>query len=208
MTGLEDLPGGLVPAEAIGLLHALPRDLAAHCARTAALARELARRHGADPDLAARTAWLHDVARHWRDGSLLRQAEAVGIPVDEPSRRKPVLLHGPVGAELLRQRGALEPGPAYDAIWWHTSCRPGACELELLLFVADKLEPKKLNRAPELQPAMEAAQDDIAEAARLILNWRLDDLQQTGQAIQPVMVQARDWLAAGRPQLEPAAPPS
>lgn len=186
------LGSGLVTAR--DLLQDLPPGLAAHCARVAALARDLAPRFGIDPDLAARTAWLHDVARHWDDQRLLAAASVDGLDVDPVSAAVPVLLHGPVGARLLARHGVLDAGEAWDAVCWHTSSRPGATPLEQLVFVADKLEPRKLRRSPELQPARDLADTDLAAATTAILDWSVDRLVRDGQPVQPAMEAARDWF--------------
>lgn len=185
------------------LLRDLPPGLAAHSARVAALARQLAPRFGIEPDLAARTAWLHDVARHWDDARLLAAADAAALDADPVARAIPVLLHGPIGAVLLARHGILEEGTqAWDAVCWHTSCRPGASPLEQLVFVADKLEPWKLRRAPELQPARDLAERDLPGAAQAILDWSVDRLSRERKPVQPVMEAARQWF---RQQAAPGA---
>src|SRR2546428_4302720 len=75
----------------------------AHVERTAVTARELAAAHGVDPDRAELAAMLHDVADGYSERELLQLADRYGIEVNLTEARVPKLLHGKIGAEILRR---------------------------------------------------------------------------------------------------------
>ena len=62
----------------------------------------------------------------------------------------PVLLHGPVAAELLRREG-LEDEEVYQGIYYHSTGCPGMSPVAKVVFLADKLDPHKLRRYPYLE---------------------------------------------------------
>ena len=80
----------------------MPDGLQAHIYRVRDVAQELAARHGIDPDRAELGALAHDVCRAIPGEDLLKMSADLGVPVTDLDRDFPILLHGPVGAELLR----------------------------------------------------------------------------------------------------------
>ena len=85
----------------------LPPKLQAHIARAQDVARELAPYHQVPPEQAALGILAHDVARAMSGAELLHCAAQFALPVGIVDRRVPVLLHGPVGAEILRREEGL-----------------------------------------------------------------------------------------------------
>ena len=85
----------------------LPPKLQAHIARAQDVARELAPYHKVPPEQAALGILAHDVARAMSGAELLHCAAQFALPVGMVDRRVPVLLHGPVGAEILRREEGL-----------------------------------------------------------------------------------------------------
>ena len=85
----------------------LPPKLQAHISRAQDVARELAPYHQVSPEQAALGLLAHDVARAMSGAELLHCAAQFVLPVGIVDRRVPVLLHGPVGAEILRREEGL-----------------------------------------------------------------------------------------------------
>jgi predicted HD superfamily hydrolase involved in NAD metabolism len=140
----------------------------------------------------------HDVARAMPDDELLRQAEEFGLPIGPVDRSVPLLLHGPVGAELLRVTDGLDDPSVYQAVYWHTS---GHAELDLLgqvVFLADKLDPQKIERYPYLPYIRKCAEADLEGAMREFLGWEVASLTSRGIEVHPAMAEARDGLLARR----------
>src|SRR5919112_895931 len=78
-----------------------------------------------------------------RYGHTLRVAKEWDLPVGEPERQSPKLLHGPVAAELSRRELGVEDADILEAIRVHTVGRPQMGPLALVLYVADKIEPAR-----------------------------------------------------------------
>jgi HD superfamily phosphohydrolase YqeK len=102
----------------------LPPGLQAHINRVRDIAVELAPHHGVDPERAALGMLAHDVARAMSDQELLYRAATLGLSVGTVENYVPVLLHGPVGAELLRREEGLTDHSLYQAVYWHTTAHP------------------------------------------------------------------------------------
>ena len=132
---------------------ALPAGLQTHIYRASKVALELARRHGVDPERVALGILAHDVVRAMPGDELIRRATELDLPINSVERRVPVLLHGPVGAEILRCEDLLDPaleGPVYRAVYWHTTGHTLLDDLGKVVFLADKLDPQNIARYPYL----------------------------------------------------------
>lgn len=176
---------------------ALPPKLQAHIARAQDVARELAPWHQVSPEQAALGILAHDVARALPGAELLRCAAQFGLPVGLVDRRAPVLLHGPVGAEILRrEEGLTDAAALYQAVYWHTTAHPGLDKLGKVVFLADKLDPNKGKKYPYQPLLRELAQENLDAAILEFLTRQLVDLAGRGLMVHPIMVKTRNALLA------------
>lgn len=136
-------------------------DLAAHVARVAANAREIAPHAGVSVDDAVTAAWLHDVSQVMDGPSMLAMAEAYGLPVVAEERQVPFLLHGPLSAIMAAQRFGVTEPVVLDAIRCHTTLRANPTRLDQVLFVSDKLawDPADAPYVPAFRAALAVSLD-------------------------------------------------
>lgn len=178
----------------------LPPKLQAHIARAQEAARELAPYHRVAPEAAALGILAHDVARAMGGRELLGLAAEFGLPVAAVERRAPVLLHGPVGAELLRREEGLawddkgDGAALYNAVYWHTTGHPDLDALGKVVFLADKLDPNKLKKYPYQPLLWELARESLAAAMVEFLSRQLAELAGRGMMVHPMLVAARNAL--------------
>jgi predicted HD superfamily hydrolase involved in NAD metabolism len=160
----------------------------AHQQRTAAVARELAAIHGVDPDHAELAALLHDIADHYSDAELLALARRYGIPVSATAARVPKLLHGAVGAEILRCEYGVRDVELLDAVRDHITGGPRMGPLAKVLFVADKIEPGRDWHYHGLDSVRELARVSLDEAIAKLAAWRIAELGQAGRPVDERLV--------------------
>lgn len=198
---------GSLPPRLARALDALPPPLRAHTERVRAVARDLARRAGLDPEKADLAAAGHDLARAMPPSALVDLARRWDIPIGPVEERLPVLLHGPVAAERLRREMGVEDPEVLDAVRWHSTLAPGVGRLARLVFLADKLDPEKTARYPFLREVAERARHDLEGAVLLFLTRELIRLLERGEPVHPASVEARNELLAARtPDREPGPP--
>ena len=174
----------------------LPPGLQAHINRVSDIARELALHHGVDQDRAALGMLAHDVARAMPDQELLRHAAEFNLPVTLVERRMPVMLHGPVGAEILRREDGLTEEDLYQAVYWHTTGHPSLDRLGKVVFLADKLDPLKISRYPYLPLLRELALKDLDRAILDFLSRETVARATTNEMVHPATVETRNHLLA------------
>ncbi|MDE0719054.1 MAG: bis(5'-nucleosyl)-tetraphosphatase (symmetrical) YqeK [Dehalococcoidia bacterium] len=124
-------------------LKALPDGLQSHIYRVRDVALELAAPHNIDLQQAELGALAHDVCRAVPGEDLIRMASELDVPVSDVEQDFPLLLHGPVGAELLRKEEDLNDDILYEAVRWHSTAHASLDPLGKLVFLADKLDPQK-----------------------------------------------------------------
>jgi predicted HD superfamily hydrolase involved in NAD metabolism len=163
-----------------------------HTVRVANTAEDLARVHGLDPARARLAALLHDAARETEPGEFLRLAEKWDVPVGEPERESPKLLHGPVAAELARRELGVEDEEVLEAIRAHTVGRAEIGPLALALYVADKIEPAR--DYPSVGRIRELAREDLREAATEALRRVVAHNEGRGRSIHPSSRAMLEWL--------------
>lgn len=170
----------------------IPSARLAHCSRVAQLAQWLAQRYDVDPDKARLAGFLHDCARDESPARLLELAGLWRIPVTEVEARAPILLHAPVGAELVRRECGVEDIQILDAIRFHTTGRSGMSPLEKIVFVADYAEPAR--DFPGVERVRAAMFECLDTAVRFALDQSLRYLLERGYLVHPNMVAARNAL--------------
>lgn len=116
-------------------------DALAHSERVARTAVDLARIYGLDETEAALAGLLHDWDREATSDELLADATALGIALDDVTRLEPRLLHAQTGAQKARAALPELPEAVLDAMCSHTVGSPQMSELEMLIYVADMIEP-------------------------------------------------------------------
>ncbi len=176
----------------------LPPGLRDHVLRVLAEARRLARRYGIDEERALVAALGHDLARPHQPSELLRQAEAAGLAISEVERVAPILLHGALSARLMAERFGVEDAEALAAVRYHTTGRAGMSALERLIFVADKIEPEKVQEEPALAEARRLAEESLESAMLCLLDLRVSRAIERGRALHRDTVAARNELVVGR----------
>lgn len=114
-----------------------------HSLGVASTALALARTYGVEEFPAAAAGLIHDWDKVLSDEELVARALHYGIKIaGSPSAAKP-LLHGPVAAYELPQLFPELPAEVFQAVDRHTV---GACDmtpLDMVVFVADAIEPNR-----------------------------------------------------------------
>ena len=175
-------------------LSVFPQGLRKHVQRVQTFASELAVAHGVDPVQAELTAAAHDVDYHLLPRRRLEEAQRLGLPVNAVESFKPILLHGPVGAAWLRQEGTITDPEVLEGVRWHTTAHPGLTPVGRVVFLADKLDPRKLARYPFQNEVGDLARHDLDCAMLEFLTQDLVRLLRSGNLIHPASVAARNDL--------------
>ena len=108
----------------------------------------------------------------------------------------PIILHGPVGAELLARDDGLEDESMRQAVHWHTTAHPALDDLGKLVFLADKLDPQKIGSYPYLPQLHQMALKDLDGAVLHFLTKETEAMAARGWMIHPKVTETRNHLLA------------
>ena len=162
-----------------------------HSLRVANTCKKLAGIYGADGDKAYLAGLLHDIARTYTNDQLVQIVTERDMPVDEASLAQPILLHGPVGAEMAKEIFGVNDEEILSAIIEHTTAGAAMPLLNQLLFLADMVEPKRDWEGVEKARAL--APINKEKAICLCLDNKINWLIKYGRNIHPKAFEARDY---------------
>ena len=126
-------------------------------------AMHLAKKHAISIEQAGIAGLMHDCAKCLEAHTVLHYARLAG----DPSLLEPALAHGPAGAYLARLEFGIQDPAILQAIHYHTTGSGDMSPLDLLIYVADKVEPARTYN--NLEGIRQAAETDLEQAMRLCL---------------------------------------
>ena len=113
-----------------------------HTLGVAVTAERLARLYGVDERKARLAGLLHDWDKNYDDEGIRARAEELGLVVDPyVFEEMPQLLHGPTAAAALAREFPGLPHDVVQAIERHTAGAVGMTDLDMVVYIADALEP-------------------------------------------------------------------
>lgn len=154
-----------------------------HCLRVLDAADAMGRHLRLDTTALRIAGLLHDCARELSDPELVAQAEAWGLPVRPVDRREPVLLHGRVGAEMVRRQLGISDTVILGAITAHTSGHPRMSLADKVVFLADLIEPGR--RYPHRTELEQLAFANIDRAMLLAIGRNCAHVERIGALVDP-----------------------
>jgi predicted HD superfamily hydrolase involved in NAD metabolism len=173
-----------------------PEGLAAHVLRVVDEATRLAALHDIDAEAAKIAALGHDLLRAHSDERLLTIAAEQGYPLDDVDRIEPILMHGPLAVPILREQYGVVDADVLGAVAAHTTAAPHMTPLQKLLFVADKIEPHKVEKRAPIQRVRELADHDLDGALRAYLDFHILIALDERWPLHPNTIAARNELVA------------
>ena len=184
----QNLPMEELEKVVLSLLKENRRKHVLGCRDTAA---QLAEKWGANVEDAARAGMLHDITKAL-DGPLqLTLCDEYDTILSDFSRRYPKTLHALTGA-LVAQRIFGEKEAVVEAIRSHTTGKGNMNLLEMIIYVADYMEP---NRAfPGVEQLRQLAFEDMEAALQLGLEITLEHLKSQGAEVSPESREALEFL--------------
>lgn len=154
-TAFPDKAGSLMEdAKALYLKNQKDNTLA-HVTKVAETAEKLAKQFGADPEICRTAAMLHDLAAVLPRESMKQAAFNWGMELDPAEEKFPLILHQRFGAILTREWLGVTDPDILSAIRHHTTLRRDASDIDMIVFLADKISWDQQETPPFL-PAVEA----------------------------------------------------
>ena len=148
-------------------------------------AEALAMRYGVDMTKAAVAGLLHDCAKCIPNSQKIKLCKKHGLEISEMEEKNPSLLHAKLGAVLAKKDYNIKDEEIINAIKWHTTGKPDMTMLEIIVYMADYIEPNR-DKAPNLKEIRRLCFENIEEALYEVLKSTLDYLEDRPEAIDPM----------------------
>lgn len=141
-----------------------------HTQGVAYLSASLAMSHGFNHRDALIAGLLHDCAKEYPEEELLDLCRNEHIELFEDEIILPQLRHAPYGAHLAKTEYGIHQSDILEAIRYHTIGRIDMSPLEQIVYIADYLEPERIQQTePALDEIRRIAFHSLDEAMVLIL---------------------------------------
>ena len=136
-----------------------------HTIRVVEQAIELAELYDVDTEKASLAAVFHDYAKNRPLEEMRRLIIESTLPKDLLNHHHE-LWHGPVGSILVKREHGVIDMDIHSAIQYHTTGKAHMSKLELVIYVADYIEPGR--DFPGVEEVRMIAQKDLIQAAWLV----------------------------------------
>ncbi len=164
----------------------------AHSLGTASEAVKLAKIYGADPKKAYVAGLLHDVAKGKCQYGLRKYADQYGIFIDDIEAKNVELIHGKLGAAMVKEQLCIDDEDILSAIRWHTTGRAGMSLLEKVIYLADLIEPGR--DFEDIEAIRQIAYQDIDKAMLIALDQVMCFVGSKGFALHTNSLEAYNYF--------------
>lgn len=135
---------------------------------------------------------LHDCAKGIPHNKKLQMCIKHQIEVTDIERENLYLLHAKLGAYLARKKYGVKNKEILHAITVHTTGAPAMGTLDMILFIADYIEPGR-DKAENLPEIREMAFQNLERAVEKILSDTLRYLDDKPGSIDPATQEAYEY---------------
>ncbi len=174
-------------------LNGLTVNLQNHLHRTAKLGRELSLLHGVNDEKVFVACIAHDIAKKLDVNEMLQESKLNKLTISYEEENSPILMHGPLAASWLEKNFKCNDQEILDSVFFHTTGRPYMSQVEKLVFLADKVEPNKVERTPDLQEVLDLCFLDLDAAIVKYIDMKIQQLLNQGKIIHPLAIQTRNF---------------
>jgi len=165
----------------------------AHSMGVADAAVFLAKRFNVDTNKARIAGLLHDCARQYPNDQLIFEARKRNITFGAVEESMPLLLHGYIGAQLIKEEYDVDDEAIAQAIYRHTVGGANMTDLDKIIYFADMIEPGRNYPAVEhLRNLAKIA--SLNEMVLAGLSQSIEFVLQKGHLIHPDTVIARNEI--------------
>ena len=164
---------------------ALNEDRFEHTLGVMYTAESLAMRYGVDMTKAAVAGLLHDCAKCIPNAQKIKMCKKNDIEITEMEEKNPSLLHAKLGAYLAEEEYGIDDPEILSAIQWHTTGKPDMSMLDIIIYMADYIEPNR-DKAPNLKQIRKLCFENIEEALYQVLEGTLEYLSDHPDMIDPM----------------------
>lgn len=166
-----------------------------HSRRVAAEAKSLAERFGSDPHAAMVAGYLHDISAIYPNDHRIAVARQLGIEILPQEEAFPMIIHQKLSREMAESLFDVSDPAILSAIECHTTLKANPSQMDLVLFVADKIEWDQAGTPPYLPRLQAGLAKSLEHAAYAYLSYMWEQRDKL-RVLHPWLKDAYLWLSA------------
>ncbi|KKZ92953.1 hypothetical protein B4147_2189 [Bacillus wiedmannii] len=160
-----------------------------HSIRVAKEARKIASTYHVNEEKAAIAGYLHDISAIFPNEDRVAVAEQFGIEILQEEREFPMIIHQKLSKVIAKEIFKVDDEEILNAICCHTTLRKHATKMDLVLFVADKIEWDQIGAPPYLVEVKKELEKSLEHAAFIYISY-LWDRKDTLKVLHPWLEEA------------------
>ncbi|MCW1239309.1 bis(5'-nucleosyl)-tetraphosphatase (symmetrical) YqeK [Bacillus pretiosus] len=155
-----------------------------HSIRVAKEGRKIASTYHVNEEKVAIAAYLHDISAIFPNEDRVAVAEQFGIEILQEEREFPMIIHQKLSRVIAKEIFKVKNEEILNAICCHTTLRKHATKMDLVLFVADKIEWDQKGTPPYLVEVKKGIEKSLEHAAFAYISF-LWERKETLKVIHP-----------------------
>ncbi|ULL13552.1 HD domain-containing protein [Paenibacillus sp. H1-7] len=168
---------------------------AEHSLRVGDEASRLAAKFGGDPEAARTAGLLHDISAIIPNNERIRVAQELHIEILPEEALFPMIIHQKISRIIARDVFHIHDPSILDAIECHTTLKAKATLMDLVLFVADKIEWDQPGKPPYLEQLLEQLDTSLEQGAFVYIAYLWNQRDRL-KVVHPWLISAFEDLKA------------
>ncbi|TQB09140.1 HD domain-containing protein [Enterococcus faecalis] len=144
-----------------------------HCMEVGEYAYQLGEKYLTSPEKVSIAGYLHDISAVYPNNQRINVAQKYGIELNEAEMAFPMIIHQKISKSIAKMDFGIEDNEILSAIECHTTLKKNYSDINLVLFVADKIKWDQEGKPPYLDGLLQALNCSLENAAYFYIDYIL-----------------------------------
>ena len=144
-----------------------------HCMEVGEYAYQLGEKYLTSPEKVSIAGYLHDISAIYPNNQRISVAQKYGIELNEAEMAFPMIIHQKISKSIAKMDFGIEGNEILSAIECHTTLKKNYSDIDLVLFVADKIKWDQEGKPPYLDGLLQALNCSLENAAYFYIDYIL-----------------------------------
>ncbi|WP_207578980.1 bis(5'-nucleosyl)-tetraphosphatase (symmetrical) YqeK [Enterococcus faecalis] len=144
-----------------------------HCMEVGEYAYQLGEKYLTSPEKVSIAGYLHDISAVYPNNQRINVAQKYGIELNEAEMAFPMIIHQKISKFIAKMDFGIEDNEILSAIECHTTLKKNYSDIDLVLFVADKIKWDQEGKPPYLDGLLQALNCSLENAAYFYIDYIL-----------------------------------
>ncbi|HGS8706851.1 TPA: bis(5'-nucleosyl)-tetraphosphatase (symmetrical) YqeK [Enterococcus faecalis] len=144
-----------------------------HCMEVGEYAYQLGEKYLTSPEKVSIAGYLHDISVIYPNNQRISVAQKYGIELNEAEMAFPMIIHQKISKSIAKMDFGIEDNEILSAIECHTTLKKNYSDIDLVLFVADKIKWDQEGKPPYLDGLLQALNCSLENAAYFYIDYIL-----------------------------------